>query len=151
MSQERLLDVKNTRYLYISLRDNHALPKKRASKRRTVVHGAGNKSYDNERASIAISGSRAQSILPSCPLQKDGFLVPLTRTPSRFMVVRTAACRINVGEYIPMPRIGICSPFNVSARDVKPCYRVFTRRIRTTTNGTAQNEKEREKRTKEKT
>jgi len=63
-----------------------------------MVHGTGNKSYDNERASIAISGSRAQSILASCPVQKDGFLVPLARTPSRFTVVWTAARRIDMGE-----------------------------------------------------
>jgi len=63
-----------------------------------MVHGTGNKSYDNERASIAISGSRAQSILASCLVQKDGFLVPLARTPSRFTVVWTAARRIDMGE-----------------------------------------------------
>lgn len=64
--------MESTRYPYMD-HDNHALPKKRTSKQRAVVHSDGNKSYDNEVASIAISGSRAQSILPSCPFKKTAF------------------------------------------------------------------------------
>lgn len=91
------------RTLAMSLHDLRK-PRNRASRREKRVNerrynGASNKSYDNERASIAISGSRAQSILPSCRLRKDGLLVPLTRTRNRFTVVqRPAACRIGVGE-----------------------------------------------------